>query len=675
VDALRRFERRIVMSADFANDVRVVAYYRLPGPRRDSRSGEDLREWAVVRAVRPCFSGHDQPQVPGELGYCDVRDPAVRDAQATLARAHGVSAFCYMFRWPLDGSLDPTLAEIVANGQPDFPFCLCWETVTGHAGAGFGTKDMESAMRYSPDQSVAVMRALLPAFANPRYLRIRGRPLFVMSSPDPIVEVRAVAARWREECIHAGAGDPLLACYGGAMGASPDEIGFDAIIETPPLGGFPEGRREQIGAVTPGFEGDVRNYRSYVAQMLTAPRPDHLMFRCVMPGWDATAREDDATRMFVNANPETFGFWAERAVDFTRLRFSPDDRLLFVRSWNEWDAACHLEPDARHGRANLQALERAVCGPPRLRPDRPALRAIEAWAGAGGGLAAARVVRSAAESPRAISGPRVSVVMPAYNHERYVAAALDSVVAQTHANLEIIVVDDGSSDSTGAILDDYAGRCRTHPITVVHQPNAGAHDAFNHGLALARGDIVALMNSDDLYAPDRIERMIAQLDSRGAGLGFSSTRFIDDEGRDVDNTDPYAKQLRRAIDEAIKAPDPLYVLVYNNIAISTGNFVFRRALLERVGGFCAMQVCHDWDFLLASSYVAPLTLVAAPLYFYRLHGSNTFARARIQAAFELEQLLSGFFADIDSHPLLEDPQRAAHFRDYVRSIGLGGYLG
>ncbi|HZI83759.1 MAG TPA: glycosyltransferase [Casimicrobiaceae bacterium] len=267
------------------------------------------------------------------------------------------------------------------------------------------------------------------------------------------------------------------------------------------------------------------------------------------------------------------------------------------------------------------------------------------------------------------------MIMPAYNHQRYVAAALDSVIAQTHANLEIIVVDDGSTDATGAIVDDYAARCATHPLTVVHQANAGAHEALNHGMALARGEIVALMNSDDLYAPDRLERVIAQMDRRGAGLGFSATRFIDDEGDDVGTTDPYVKQLTKAIGEAIKAPDPLYVLVYNNVAISTGNFVFRRELLERTGGFCAMQVCHDWDFLLAASYAAPLTMVDAPLYLYRLHGTNTFARARVQAVFELEQLLSGFFARIGEHRLLQDPGRAAHFRDHVRAMGLSGYLG
>ena len=655
-----------------APGVRVIAYYRLPDESADGRRAENLPEWAVVRAARPRYSTHEQPQEPGEFGYCDVRDSAVRDRHAALAREHGLAAFCYVFRWPVGGAPPPVLAEIVANDRPQFPFCLCWETVRSHAGAGFGAEEAARARRFTPEASAGVLRALLPALTHPDYVRVQGRPLFIVSSPDPFSDVRAAAARWREDCMRAGAGNPLLACYGGPIGGSPTEIGFDATVESPPLGGFPEGRRGQIAAISPGFDGDARNYRTYVAQMLVAPRLDHMMFRCVIPGWDATAREGDAARIFVNANAETFGFWAERALDTVRLRFAGDDRIMFVRAWNEWDAACHLEPDAHRGRANLEALQAAILRPPQRAPERPPLEALQAWASCGG-LAAARVVRSSVRVMQG-SGRRVSIVMPAYNHERYVAAALDSVLAQTHANLEIIVVDDGSTDATGAILDERAARCTTHPITIVHQANAGAHEAFNHGLALARGEIVALMNSDDLYAPERLERLIAQIEDRGAGLGFSATRFIDEQGNDIGAADPYAKHLRKAIADAARAPDPLYVLVYNNIAVSTGNFVFRRELLEHTGGFCAMQVCHDWDFLLAASYAAPITMLDAPLYLYRLHGTNTFARARLKAAFELEQALTRFFSRLDEHPLLRDPARAAHFRDHVRTQGFGGYL-
>ncbi len=660
-----------------APDVRVIAYYRLPDAPRPSGtvSGEDLPEWIRVRTASPRFAAHEQPHIPGELGYCDVREGAARDAQAALAREHALAGFCYVFRCsdPSRG-LDPTLADILATGRPDFPFCVCWETTRLHCGAGFGPDDEVREAKFSPAQSADLIRALLPVFADRRYLRLGDRPLFVVSSPDPIMDLRTVASSWRDECVRAGVGNPYLACYGGALGADAALLGFDATIESPPLGGFPRSERDRIIAVTPEFAGDARNYRSFVGQLLVSARPEQTMFRCIMPGWDETAREGDSAKIFIDVNAETFGFWAERVVDQTRLRFAGDARLLFVRAWNEWDAGCHLEPDTRHGRQYLEALRAAVLRPPAGAPERPTWKMMRAWTAVDGGFMAARVARSEPREPARADGPRVSVVMPAYNHERYVVPALDSVLAQTHANLEVIVVDDGSRDATGTLLDEYAARCRTHPVTVVHQANAGAHEAINHGLALARGDVVAVMNSDDLYAPTRLERVLGEMDRRGAAFGFSNTRFIDDDGDDCDATDPYVKQLRKSIAEAVKSPDLLYMLILSNISISTGNFVFRRELAERIGGFCAMRVCHDWDFLLAASFETHLAFIDEPLYLYRLHGTNTFSSSRVLAAFELEQLMARFFDRIEMHPLLREPTRAAHFLEHVRRMGLGGYI-
>jgi hypothetical protein len=659
-----------------APDVRVVAFYRLPDATQapGAASGEALPEWTRVRAGRPGFAGHEQPQVPGELGYCNVRDGRVRGAQAVLARSHGISGFCYVFRTPgATSELNPVLADIVATGQPDFPFCICWETTSLHAGAGFGAGDELRERRFSLEECVALWRSLVPVVGDRRYLRIGGRPLLVVSSPDPIVDVRAVAARWRDECARLGVGNPYIACFGGAFGGDPAQLGFDGTIECPPLGGFPQGKREALVGLRADFSGDVRNYRSYVGQMMLALRPEHTMFRSVMPGWDETARVAQSAQVFVGANAETFGFWTERMIEQTRLRFAADERLLFVRSWNEWDAACHLEPDGRHGRRHLEALRAAVQRPSTVAPARPSWYAMRSWA-TGGGLAATRVVRS--ESPGLAPGslPLVSVVMPAYNHERYVVAALDSVLAQTYANVEIIVVDDGSTDATSALLDAYATRCRTHALTVVHQANGGAHEAINHGLALARGETIAIMNSDDLYAPTRLERLLREMDRRRVAFAFSNTRFIDNDGREIDAQDPYVKTLRRGIDEGTRAPHLLYVLVYNNIAISTGNFVFRRSLLERIGGFSAMRVVHDWDFLLAATHETALAFVDEPLYRYRLHGTNTFAGSRVQAAYELEQLQTRFFATLRDHPIAADPAELQRFLAQVRRLGMAGFL-
>ncbi|HEX7271212.1 MAG TPA: glycoside hydrolase family 99-like domain-containing protein, partial [Casimicrobiaceae bacterium] len=107
-----------------ADGLRAIAFYRLPGEAYERGRSPDhvTPEWDAVRVAQPEFFGHGQPQIPGELGYCDVRNADVREAQAALAREYGIAGFCYVFRAPASTSeLDPTLAAIVASRRPDIP--------------------------------------------------------------------------------------------------------------------------------------------------------------------------------------------------------------------------------------------------------------------------------------------------------------------------------------------------------------------------------------------------------------------------------------------------------------------------------------------------------------------------------------------------------------------------
>ena len=157
-------DARYSSSDAVADGLRAIAFYRLPPPTRagsDAR-GEDLPEWQPVRSARPRFLGHRQPQAPGELGYADARDAGVRETHARLAREYAIAGFCYVFRAGESASeLDPTLAAILSSGRPDFPFCVCWETTSSHAGAGFDPYDDRGERRFSHDECVAVVRSLM----------------------------------------------------------------------------------------------------------------------------------------------------------------------------------------------------------------------------------------------------------------------------------------------------------------------------------------------------------------------------------------------------------------------------------------------------------------------------------------------------------------------------------
>ncbi|MEP6941988.1 MAG: glycoside hydrolase family 99-like domain-containing protein [Betaproteobacteria bacterium] len=658
------------LEAEPNHGTRVVAFFRFTVAAMNESAGSPKNDldWARVRNASPNFVDHYQPHIPRELGYYDTGDLVVREAQEHLARQHGISAFCYLCRWDERTSQLVPKRQIVAPDGSEFPFCVCWENgsvdpVAEDAG------DAPQRRIFSVRTSAAFLQELIPLMREERYFRIDGRPLVIVARPEAIAETVSVLRMWRDECERADVGNPYLVCFGTAWGSN--ALGFDAAVEFPPAGFFPESYLSRVSLTNRAFKGEVRGYRSSLAQSLAALRPAHKLFQTVMPAWDETACNQDSAMTFVGSTPELFAQWTERAIQRTWLRFAGEERVVFIRSWNEWNLGCHLEPDLRYGRQYLEAFRSAMQTARAVPPERPTWSALRRSNGTSAG-AASRIVRSSFDPSGA--GSRVSVVMPAYNHERYVIPALDSVVTQSHDNLEVIVVDDGSTDSTGALLDEYAVRCKSRRITVVHQQNAGAHEALNHGLSLAAGEYLALINSDDLYAAHRLELMLAEMKADEAAFAFSNTCFIDEDGGEIGDEDYYVAELRAAIASGTGAPDPLYGFIVTNIAISTGNFVFRQNLLHEIGGFCAMRICHDWDFVMAASYRTPLLFIDEPLYLYRLHRANTFSSRRLLGCLEIEQLQSRFFADIGSHPLLKEARSARRFFAHARARGLGGFL-
>lgn len=232
--------------------------------------------------------------------------------------------------------------------------------------------------------------------------------------------------------------------------------------------------------------------------------------------------------------------------------------------------------------------------------------------------------------------PRISVVIPSYNHAAFVAEAARSVLGQTLADLELVVVDDGSTDDSLAVLRGLAdARLQVH-----QQANQGAHAAINAGLARARGEVLAVLNSDDAYHPERLARAIATLDADpAAGLVGSHIEVVDTAGhrlgikhgpRDLAPWPlPHPERSFRA------GGDLRAALLTENFWSTTSNFVFRRSLWERVGPFRPLRFTHDWDFALRAAALAPAVLLPQPLLRYRVHGSNTIRSDRAAMVFEI----------------------------------------
>jgi GT2 family glycosyltransferase len=665
---------RTMREAAHARDdraVRVIAFY-LPQfhriPENDAWWGEGFTEWTNVRKAKPNFAGHEQPHRPGELGYYDLTDPNVREAQAQLARTHGVDAFCYYHYW-FGGHrlLEQPLDAVLASGKPDFPFCVCWANENWTRRWDGLDHEILMQQRYSTDGERAFITSLLPLFRDRRYVRIDGRPLLLVYKIAELPDIAGTVALWRQVCVEAGVGDPYLAAVQRHVHDDPTRFGFDASVEFPPIGHAAESIVSELRDADPAFRGTAFGYANLAADYLLRPRPAFRTFRGVTPMWDNTARRQRDGMIVAGTSPELFGVWTAHALEQTRTWHEGESRLLFVNAWNEWAEGNHLEPDAVHGRRYLEALRTARGLASRARPARPRFADVERETreAVATGVIRVECVGAAAKN----EGPRVSVVMPVYNHARYLQQALASLVAQTRLPDELVAIDDGSSDDSAALIASWA-RSAPFPVTLVRQANAGAHAALNRGMAIARGDVVALMNSDDAFAPERVARLVGALDVDHA-LAFSGVTLVDDENQPA--VTAYAQELAARVAEVRGLPNLLYALVRHNAAVSTGNLVFRRALLDAVGGFAPLRVCHDWDFVLAATYASRIAVVAEPLYVYRLHGTNTFSGLTLAGRLESDLVLDGFFARLETHPWLDAAGRE-RLRGFAREIGLGGYL-
>jgi len=226
--------------------------------------------------------------------------------------------------------------------------------------------------------------------------------------------------------------------------------------------------------------------------------------------------------------------------------------------------------------------------------------------------------------------------MPAYNHAPYVRAAVESVLGQTYGNLELIAIDDASSDATWTVLQSFEDeRLRLYR----HDTNQGAHATLNEALGMARGEYVAIINSDDVFAPTRIAACLETLHNTGADLVGSDIVLIDAAGEPVLEhwwVGAFA-DLKRVWAET---GDWHATLLHGNVFMTTSNCVFRRSWLETVGDFRDFRYVLDYEWLLRGLIKGRrLAWLDTPLLHYRLHESNTISERPLAANLECASML------------------------------------
>jgi glycosyltransferase involved in cell wall biosynthesis len=229
--------------------------------------------------------------------------------------------------------------------------------------------------------------------------------------------------------------------------------------------------------------------------------------------------------------------------------------------------------------------------------------------------------------------PGVSVIIPTFNRANVISETIDSVLAQTYRDIEIIIVDDGSTDDTAKKLSIYGDRIR-----IVYQQNAGTSAARNRGIEVSNAKLIAFQDSDDLWKPTKLERQVSLLSRLDSSVPCCLCNAIMQnlygDGRELLSFDisgissQYQEGLWLNVTEVLASRS---VLFNQTVAV-------RRAALEKVGGFDAdLRTAEDYDLSLRLSLEGPWGFIAEPLTIWRAGATNSLSKMAVQDQIKLKE--------------------------------------
>jgi hypothetical protein len=336
-----------------------------PIPENDEWWGKGFTEWTNTAKAKPMFRGHYQPHVPADLGFYDLRVPETREAQAALARRYGIEGFCYYHYWFAGRRiLERPFNEVLHSGKPDFPFCLCWANETW-SGIWHGASNHILIQQSYPGRAddEAHFRTLLPAFTDPRYICVDGKPVFLIYRPNELPA--ATLALWRAMAADAGLAGLHIAGISYSCDWNPAAHGFDAgVLQSAVINRQWVSRRRPLKWARDKLEiwrgrPTVRSYESFAERQLLTAIANNAWYPCLIHAWDNTPRSGRNGVVLDGATPELFRRVLDNAIEALEYR-RPERRLVFLKSWNEWAEGNHLEPDLRFGTGFLQAVAEAL---------------------------------------------------------------------------------------------------------------------------------------------------------------------------------------------------------------------------------------------------------------------------------------------------------------------------
>ena len=350
---------------------RVIAFYLPqfhPIPENDNWWGKGFTEWTNVGKAKPLFRGHYQPRVPADLGYYDLRVPETRKAQADLAREHGIEGFCYWHYWFGNGKrlIERPFNEVLKSGDPDFPFCLAWANETWK-GFDHGLKNRNVLIEQhypGEDDYIAHFYDVLPAFKDSRYIKLDEKPIFMIYRPLANDEIKIFIKVWRKLALENGLKGIYFIGHLNQLNYSIVDIlssGVDG-VNTTRLTNYNYNYQSWISKlVNKSYKIFIKKPYTFSYKLMSkyfiVDEVDKIdnVFPSIIPGWDHSPRSGVEGLIMTNSTPELFEKHVKHVVELVQVK-KHDNRLVFLKSWNEWAEGNYVEPDLKWGNKFLKAI-------------------------------------------------------------------------------------------------------------------------------------------------------------------------------------------------------------------------------------------------------------------------------------------------------------------------------
>lgn len=599
-------------------DVRVLAFHATP-------------RWEQQRGARPLV-GRDSLLPHSDLGYYDPAEPAVLKAQAVLARRHGIHGFCIPLTAGPGGALaSDVLACVLSHPDVEIAFCPV----------------LDLAPEWSGELDASVLAA---SFQDPRAVRVEQRPLLLVRVHGAGDTLSNALLRLREVLDGQAIGPLFLAaCWADASEATLAEAlaagACDAVVDLPdaPMpretGDYPVLDNHGVATVPYSVVAARGVQRAKAARDFPG-----LLYPAVALGRDETSSDAPRPLVYTRFHTSHYRRWLEEALGAAKAVPVPDQRFVFLQSWNDWNAGQVLEPDRRTGYGRLNETTRALLGVHATCPT-----------------------------------PRVTVIVPNYNHERYLRRRLDSIYGQTYRNIEVILMDDCSTDGSRALMEEYAAAHPDITRTVFNDCNSGGvFRQWAKGIQAARGELVWIAESDD-YCDERfLEVLVRCFDDEAVLLAYGHCEFVNKDETPIANefqiylsdlecaakwNGAYVETAHREVRSALGV---------KNTIPNASAVVFRRpvgmSLLEQPW-WLGMGVAGDWVFYLHVLRGGRIAFdPAATNYFRRYPGSTAETTYRKSTFYREVGLACREVAALYDVPLAVLERCRDGYRDFYRKM-------